>query len=52
MLKNLESGTMCCIRFAPNLKLCIQDKKGIALPHFLQYYFSAVLQKDACFGIF
>jgi hypothetical protein len=34
---------MCCVGFAPNITLCIQDKKWIALPN-CHYYFIALLQ--------
>ena len=32
---------MCCVGFAPNIALRIQDIRYISLPNILQFYFSA-----------
>ena len=34
-------SVVCCVGFAPNVTLCIQDMQFISLPHFLQFYFIA-----------
>ena len=40
---------MCCIGLSSNIILYMQDKKLIAQTHFLQYYFSALLQTKCMF---
>ena len=50
MLENMKwYSVMCCIVFAPNITLSIDDKKWIALPHVLQYDFSTLLQTGCMF---
>ena len=45
-------SVICCNGFAPNIILCILDKKLIALPHFCRISLVPRCKKNACFEIF
>ena len=50
MLENTKSGTQWCV--CPKYNALYWRQKVHLFANVLQYYFSALLQQDACFGIF